>query len=73
LILKKLYLTLLRISQTPKTVPAKKLTSIRRMNAGIVKVIIRIELVYYKYDNGLRYPARGATGIVMLVPHTLLT
>ena len=52
-------------------IPAMNGINERSMNAGIVKVIINI--VYYKYVSGLRYPARGAIGILILVPQTLLT
>jgi hypothetical protein len=54
----------------PTPAPTKNAKSIKRITAGIVNVSITI--VYYKYDKGLRYPARGAIGIVMFVPQTLL-
>ena len=58
-------------NQVPKPTPHKKATRMKTMTAGIVKeTMIR---VYYKYDKGLRYPARGAIGIRIVVPHTLLT
>lgn len=55
----------------PIMAPTRKASSISRMTAGIVNVTI--VLVYYKYESGLRYPLRGAIGIVILVPQTLLT
>lgn len=54
----------------PTPTPTKNAKSIKRITAGIVNVSISV--VYYKYDNGLRYPARGAIGIVIFVPQTLL-
>jgi hypothetical protein len=65
-----------KIIESPIIIPIKKATARSTMNAGVVKVIIVIykySIVYYKYESGLRYPARGATGILILVPHTLLT
>ncbi len=56
----------------PMPMPTKNARSIKRITAGIVNVS-NIPIVYYKYDKGLRYPARGAIGILILVPHTLLT